>query len=377
VTASTFRRLWLLGLVVLATSGGTAGNASGQAPNGTAAFFLRGGGARYLALTPLGGGPTRLLQLPSDAETGALEFARDGASVSFLAGSSYYVVDTQALRISRVLTSRQLGAGVQTVSRSPDGRRVAVTHKLLARRSSCRGQTWISVIEANGRSRRLGPPPRAARQSPKRTVFFGGASWSPDGGWLTYDVSRYDDPGDCRLNEYGSSFLFRQAASGKGKVVQFDHTRLFVDSGTWSPDGASVAFTEWHLDRANLFVIRSDGKGRRAIARFGPGDEQALYFLWSRNGSIVALHDRYENGSANLYELDAEAGAERLVTPFTTSAGLQAVTSGYAVVSVGENEVVTISLSDGAIERTTTLTSPRNDLRRDEYDYELAVWLEG
>jgi hypothetical protein len=383
------RVLVVLALLVVAC-GGTVGKAGERVPHGKVAFFLRGSDRLYLAIAPFEGGGTRLVRLPTKGDPGALEFSPDGATASFLVrpavrglrlkDGTYYEVDLASLHVRRMLSSRTLGWGVQTVSRSSSGR-VAVVHKIFAPDSSCRGRSWISVVERNGTSHRLSAPPLVARQTAQRTVYIGDISWAPDSRSILYTVSRHDDPGDCRLNEYGSGFLFRTVANVKGKIVQLRHTSLFVGGPRWSPDGTSVAFDEGHLDRANIFLVRPDGHERRAVTHFPSGVEQALTYRWAGPASIVAVRELFDYNKpprSQLYALDVRAGTTRRVAEFPGYMTVYAVTRGghFAVLSSGAYGLVTVEMSDGAIRRRKTLRSPQPDLRLMEND-PVAVSLAG
>jgi len=109
-------------VVVGIASGGRSG--SSVEPSDSAAFFLRGSGRRYLALTPLGRGKTRILKLPRalgnvDLDEVSMAFSPDGSTLSFLAGGTFFVVETRSLRMKRLVSKRELGRGADAASLSP------------------------------------------------------------------------------------------------------------------------------------------------------------------------------------------------------------------------------------------------------------------
>lgn len=119
--------------------------------------------------------------------------------------------------------------------------------------------------------------------------------------------------------------------------------------------------------------MRPDGSGLRRVTHFLPGAQQTLRLLWSTATSIVALHSRFGvdiDPAATLYELNVTTGAERRVMALRGYVSLYAVTrdGGFVVVSSGDNELATVSMSTGEERRRTTLCSPRGDLRRDRFD---------
>jgi dipeptidyl aminopeptidase/acylaminoacyl peptidase len=375
-------RLFVLG-VCLALAGGAA-SARDDVPAGRAAFFLRGDDGVYLAVESLGAGDTRVLRVPGTKPkdgVGALAFTPDGFSVSFFAGRSYYIVDPGAMQISRRLTPKQLGRGVRFASRSSNGRSVAFVHKVVDPHSSCRGPSWISVMGGNGKSRRLKVLPPVVHETPKRTTSVSDASWSPDGRFLTYTVSRYDDPGDCRLNEYGSGFLFRIRVDGRGKIVQLRRTSWLIGDSRWSADASSVAFQEGGVERSDVFVVRASGGSVRRVTRFRQdGASRFVRYLWKDASSIVATESIFAGDlseSAELYEIDVASGSARRIAGFPHTAALYALSPDgtFAAVDGDENEIAIVSLADGRVALRTVLESPRIDLHRGEFDSDVAVVL--
>jgi dipeptidyl aminopeptidase/acylaminoacyl peptidase len=375
-------RLFVLGLCLALTGG--AASAQDDFPAGRAAFFLRGDDGVYLAVESLGAGDTRVLRLPGTKPkdgVGALAFTPDGSSVSFFAGRSYYIVDPGAMQISRRLTPKQLGRGVDFASRSPNGQSVAFVHKVVGPHSSCRGPSWISVMGGNGKSRRLKVLPPVVRETPKRTTSVSDASWSPDGRFLTYAVKRYDDPGDCRLNEYGSGFLFRIRTDGRGKIIQLRRTSLLIGDSQWSPDGSSVAFQEAGVERSDVFVTRASGGSVRRVTRFRHDSvSRFIRYLWKDASSIVVTESIFAEDlseSAELYEIDVTSGSARRIAGFPHTAALYALSANgtFAALDGDENEIAILSLADGSVALRTVLQSPRADLHRGEFDFDVALAL--
>ena len=365
----------LAAVTIVFACAASGGAANVTPPHGTVAYFLHGSKNLYLGLAPLEGGATRLVRLPSGGPE-ALEFSSDGSTVSFLVRpggarlhrGTYYVVDTASLRVRRVLSSQKLGPGIMAVSRAPTNR-VAVVHKVFSPHSSCRGRSWISIVDEGGATHRLPDLPLAARQTASRTVFIDEISWSADGRSVAVTVKRFDDPGDCRLNEYGSSSLFRLPASGRGKALQLRHSALFLGVASWSSDARAIAYVEWHLDQANLFVVRPNGEGRQALTHFGRSDEPFLSYVWSGPTSIVAVHEPHDQSqSARLYKIDVAQASSTEVAVLSESRGVYAANRDVTVVATSASELLTISLADGATRGHTRLMSPRTGLQLDDYD---------
>ncbi len=365
-------------VVVGIASGGRSG--SSVEPSDSAAFFLRGSGRRYLALTPLGRGKTRILKLPRalgnvDLDEVSMAFSPDGSTLSFLAGGTFFVVETRSLRMKRLVSKRELGRGADAASLSPDGRHVAVVHTLFERNSSCRARTWISVVANNGTSRRLAALPEAARPTPDRTILIASVSWSPNGHSLLYTVDRFAGPNDCRTNDLESVFLFRIPASG-GRVIRLRKAADYIYSPQWSPRGDLIAYIEGNMafpgTPSNVFVVRPDGSRRRELTHFVPTQgvgDQGLSFAWSRTGRIVVAHVRGVpmRSDVGLYDIDPRSNGNRRFSQFESESVLAVSPDGRLVAVAGQPDVVILSLVDGEIRRRTRLTSPRSDLRVEDY----------
>jgi hypothetical protein len=105
--------------------------------------------------------------------------------------------------------------------------------------------------------------------------------WSPDGRFrvAAADEGRYDG-------------LWVVPAEGEAarRIVEMP----FSSQATWSPDGSLIAFTSNLAtgNDADLYVVRPDGGGLRALTRAGYG---VSYPAWSPDGSRIAFTSDYTN----------------------------------------------------------------------------------
>jgi Tol biopolymer transport system component len=366
-------------LVALTAAAGIDGNAGAGAraaslgPSGTAAFFLRGNGRRYVALTSLAGGKTRVRALPpaaakDDVEELQMDFSQEGRTVSFLAGGSFFVVDAQTARLQRTFSSLKLGHGADGASLSPDGRRVAVIHNGFG----CSSNVWISVVAEYAAPRRIALP-AAIRPSARRGIEIRGIVWAPDGRSITINVAQYDDPLDCRTSTISSAFLFRLSVTGKGHAKLREATD-FLFTPRWAPDGSLLGYIEGNMynwSDSDVFVVRPDGSRRRRLTHFGSGQggDQGVSFAWSRTGHLVVAHVRGNGrrGDVGLFDVDPRSGVNRRFSQFESESVLAVSLDGRLVAVAGLPDVVVLSVADGKIRRRTSLTSPRSGLRVEDY----------
>jgi TolB protein len=226
---------------------------------------------------------------------------------------------------------------------APDGRRIAYEDDEATR-------AVIALMDADGGHRRVLTP----------SGYQGHPDWSPDGRRIAYE--RDPAPGDngvWLMRPDGSDLrrLTRNPNAGAecgcdqdptfspdGKQIVFARTRseskglgaLFVmnrdgsrlrrltswrfDPGVqlaWKPDGSQILTSNnGHPqpgESSNVYVLRPDGSGLRALTRFKGGSPNALPGSWSPNGRTIALKTD-ESGDYQLYLMDADGRKRRRIT---------------------------------------------------------------
>lgn len=162
------------------------------------------------------------------------------------------------------------------------------------------GDLWVVSVE--------GGTPVQLTELPLRER---GASWSPDGTRIAFSAYRYE--GGRQLEE----LYLIELATGDIRQITSDGGETSLPE--WSPDGQWLLFNAGDDDSADLYVIRADGTGRRALARtgklYGGGwspDGQEVYAtgFFGENNDVYALA---VDGSS-LRRLSNHPGSENYVS---------------------------------------------------------------
>jgi Tol biopolymer transport system component len=208
----------------------------------------------------------------------------------------------------------------------------------------------VAVIDADGTHRRVLTP----------SGFQGQPAWSPDGHWVVFErdsapgengvwLMRPDGGGRRRLtrNPYAGaecgcdtdpafspdgtriSFVRVRAESrGLGALFVMDrdgsHLRRLtswrLDPGVkhaWNPDGSRIIVSDnahpQPDESSNVYVLRPDGTGLRALTDFKGGHPNALPGSWSPDGRRIVLKTD-ESGDFQLYVMNASDGSRRRIT---------------------------------------------------------------
>jgi Tol biopolymer transport system component len=199
---------------------------------------LAPGSRSDLLISDLDGGEARVLthgsldQFPS--------WSPRGDQIAFTRRADIYVVQPNGRGLRRLTSA---GYNVEP-DWSPDGTAIAWTCE-----DAVGDFPAICTMDADG--------------SHKRRVFepstggaFGGPAWSPDGRSIAFDgVSSYDPPPTLMIG----------SAQG-GRIRTFPLLSPHADSTpTWSPNGDQIAFVGDAGTWENLYVVRPDETGLRAL----------------------------------------------------------------------------------------------------------------
>jgi Tol biopolymer transport system component len=208
----------------------------------------------------------------------------------------------------------------------------------------------IAVADADGRDRRVLTP----------SGFQGQPAWSPDGDRIVFE--RDSGPGDNGLwtmrpdgsdlrrltrNPYAGaecgcdtdpafspdgqriSFVrIRSEASGRGALFVADRngrnprriTSWRLDPGikhAWKPDGSQILLSSnahpQPGESSNLYLLRPDGNGLRALTHFSGGTPNALAGSWSPDARLIAFKSD-ESGDYQIHLMNADGRDRRRLT---------------------------------------------------------------
>jgi Tol biopolymer transport system component len=195
---------------------------------------------------------------------------------------------------------------------SPDGSQLAVVHERNAEDFFDRSR--LDVLDADGSSRR-------SVTGLEGGTFVSSPEWAADGSRLAF--SRFTQ----RSNRYRSAIVVRDLTTGSERTLVTERLgRRFTSVGQpeWSPDGESVVYSLFRLDRhadfqAFLYVVAADGGSPTLLAReahsaaFSPdGSQIAFVSIADRNGTTCGSDECAYNGE--LYVMDAGGENARRLT---------------------------------------------------------------
>ncbi|MGH9661683.1 MAG: protein kinase domain-containing protein [Bryobacteraceae bacterium] len=273
---------------------------------------------RRLAVT---GPPARLIEGVAASVDGAAQFgvSRTGVSVHLPSNLESHARRLVALERSDVTPLAAPARGYVTPRVSPDGRRVLVGV------SEDSEHVWVYDLSA-GALRQLTFD--AANRTPV---------WAADGQRMTF-----------ASNRSGALNLFSAPADGSGAAERLTTSDYLQVPGSWSPDGAVLAFVEHHPTTGRdiwLWRARAD----RAPFANSAFDESAPRF--SPDGRWIAYVSN-ESGQAEVYVQPAAGPPAR--RQISTEGGLEPVwrRDGRALYYRAQTRLMTVPVHDGASLRT-------------------------
>jgi hypothetical protein len=148
------------------------------------------------------------------------------------------------------------------------------------------------------------------------------------------------------------------------EVRRLTRNRRLDRRPAWAPAGRKLVWQSGPPGRADLFVIRADGSGRRPLVR-GRGDDADP--VWSPDGSRIAFSSN-RGGRRQLWVVAASGGEPEALGPTPGRASAPAWSSGgrllvFARESGGNSDLWLLDLADGSTRKLTR--GPGRDSRPD------------
>jgi len=134
-----------------------------------------------------------------------------------------------------------------------------------------------------------GPPIRLTNSD----AYDVGASWSPDGNWITY------------FSSSGGLMKIKVGANEAPVVVDSDSC---LNPPVWSPDGQWIACAK----NEGVALFTPAGKKERTV-----GSRRA-FITWSRDSKLLYALGHVADGPWKLGAIDVQTGAEKILADFGT-----------------------------------------------------------
>jgi Tol biopolymer transport system component len=151
------------------------------------------------------------------------------------------------------------------------------------------GNNEIFVMNADGQDR---------KRLTKNDTDDLGPDWSPDGSKITFSSN-----GIHVMNANGNNSLGITS-------------NILDQDPDWSPDGSRIVF--WSVD--GIFTVNSDGSNLTTIVAAA---SNAFYQqpAWSPNGNRIAFSSNVEDGTFQIYLMDANGSNQKKLTNGLSGAG--------------------------------------------------------
>jgi dipeptidyl aminopeptidase/acylaminoacyl peptidase len=231
-----------------------------------------------------------------------IDWASDGhrvAVASKVDGISRVLVVDVATGDVRDIAGRTLAAA-EEAAWSHDARSIAFRGALDA---SGTAHALFVVDVASGVARRVSGPLDTGLDA----VGYGRPAWSPDDRTIVFDAA--DTSGATT-----AFALYSVSPDGSGQRRLTAQGRNGY-APRFSPDGRSIAFTDWQDPVSSLWVMAADGSGQRLLRERVVSDS----ITWSPDGMLIVFEVQPTSGDDSLYSIRHDGTDLTLLSASTAS----------------------------------------------------------
>jgi Tol biopolymer transport system component len=314
--------LGIAAIIVVAAAVPTAG-ATPPGRNGSIVFkryFVPDQWAALFTIGADGKGEKQLTHASRDVVDDQPDWSPDASLIVFTrcspgAPCAIYTVKAGGSRLKRLSPTPCLpgppgcedGANVSFL---PDGRHVVYTRSTGGERHF---SNWDQIEHSDVVVRDLdGRNPRVLIRSKPYGGDFNSPQFSPDGSHFVY----------VRANSPLSKPALRRAlfvanANGSGSRRLTPWSLNGGDNPDWAPNGKSIVFRSHEEDegsaQSQIYIVRPDGSGLRAITHFRPGTE-VLSYSFSPDGKWITFAKTGASGLPDLFVMRPNGKSIRRIT---------------------------------------------------------------
>jgi TolB protein len=249
----------------------------------TAFALLHGSKSQHPALHVMSGAGRRRIEVHRGVDRLPPSWSPDGDTLLYSAGSRMWTVERGSWTPRPLSATPEDGAG----DWSPDGSQIVFgSHRGPA------GWELYVMDSGGGEARRLTYGSDNDRWAQSRYPV-----WSPDGSQIAFTRHRFSVDSVRVMNADGSG----ERTLGSGWLPE------------WSPDGSRIAYTDTVEGRPAIHVMAADGSNARALAPTWIHRWSRL--SWSPDGASIAFTrvDGPPDNQQGLYTIGVDDGAEVLV----------------------------------------------------------------
>jgi Tol biopolymer transport system component len=230
-------------------------------------------------------------ELPGDAHHP--DWSPDGKRIALdlgtARGNEIWVVDadgTNAAAIVAPSTDCAISCGeVALPAWSPHGSKIAFVRFQLGASGLEAAVIEVQDVASGDRRVVFRAPSKTALNYPR---------WSSDGRSIVFEMTRYADTQITTGTPTGSAIAVIDVTGEGAKPVVLTDWSKYATYPDWRPGSDEILFSTYDLEvfqatdePSNLYTIKPDGSGLRALTTFGRAEQRATQPTWTPDGSRI------------------------------------------------------------------------------------------